>query len=347
MSFNPQLLDGLLVCTKSKARLVQDGSRLVSSDPACRLAYDIRDGIPIMLVDEATELPTDEWRQVMQKHGRDPATGAVFKLVLIAICMASSLSALAQDKSSQPKSKDGAAAKSSDGRKDKSGRYEFRREHDPNGIGKFYMGREIAHVMGAQAATWLERPEREAEESISKLIPALNLKPGMVVADIGAGSGVITLMMADKVGDEGKIVAVDIQQEMLNRLARKLKVQKIDNVELVKGTEKSPRLPADSIDLALMVDVYHEFEFPHEMMLEISKAMKPGGRVVFVEYRKEDPNVPIKLVHKMTEAQVKQEIEQPEFHLKWKETIGDLPWQHVIVFERVKDAADDTPPKSD
>jgi ubiquinone/menaquinone biosynthesis C-methylase UbiE len=215
-------------------------------------------------------------------------------------------------------------------------RYEFRRQHDPNGIGKFYMGREIAHVMGFPAAVWLERPEREAEESLTKLIDALDLKPGMVVADIGAGSGVLTLMMAEKVGATGKALAVDLQQEMLDLLAKKLKVQKIENVELIRGTDKSPRLPADSVDLALMVDVYHEFAFPYEMTLEIAKAMKPGGRVVFVEYRKEDPDVPIKLVHKMTEAQVKKEIEQPEFRLKWKETIGVLPRQHIIVFEKME-----------
>jgi ubiquinone/menaquinone biosynthesis C-methylase UbiE len=145
---------------------------------------------------------------------------------------------------------------------------------------------------------------------------------------------VLTLMMTDKVGENGKVVAVDIQQKMLDRLAKKLKERQVDNVELVLGTDKSPRLPKESIDLALMVDVYHEFAYPYEMMLEISKAMKPGGRVVFVEFRMEDPDVPIKPVHKMSEAQVKKEISQPEFGLKWKETIGVLPWQHVIIFEK-------------
>lgn len=219
--------------------------------------------------------------------------------------------------------------------KPKSGpRYIVRRDHDPNGIGKFYMGREIAHVMGFVAADWLERPEREAEESLTNLITALQLKPGMIAADIGAGSGVLTLMMAEKVAPSGKVMAVDVQQEMLDLLAGKLRRNKIENVELVRGTEKSPRLTENSIDLALMVDVYHEFAFPYEMMREISKSLKPGGRVVFVEYRKEDPRVPIKLVHKMTEAQVKLEMDQPEFQLKWKETIGVLPRQHIIVFEK-------------
>ena len=224
-------------------------------------------------------------------------------------------------------------------------RYTIRRDHDPNGIGKFYMGREIAHVMGFIAADWLERPEREAEESLTKLVDALQLKPGMVAADIGAGSGIITLMMADKVGATGKVLAVDVQQEMLDLLAKKLKLQKIDNVELVRGTDKSPRLKENTLDLAIMVDVYHEFAFPYEMMTEIAKSLKPGGRVVFVEYRKEDPMVPIKLVHKMTEAQVKREIEQPEFGLKWKETIGVLPRQHIIIFEK-EAAKQPEPPRS-
>lgn len=216
-------------------------------------------------------------------------------------------------------------------------RYEFRGDHDPNGIGKFYMGREIAHVMGFAAAPWLERPEREKEEATSKLLKALGLKPGMVVADVGAGSGVLTLPIAGRVGPKGKVIAVDVQQEMLDRLAGKLRSRKIRNVELLLGTEKSPRLDPESVDLALMVDVYHEFAFPYEMLLELSKGMKTGGRVVFVEFRMEDPNVPIKLVHKMTEAQVKKEIGLPEFRLKWKETIGTLPWQHVIVFEKQGD----------
>jgi ubiquinone/menaquinone biosynthesis C-methylase UbiE len=121
---------------------------------------------------------------------------------------------------------------------------------------------------------------------------------------------------------------------MLDLLADKLNRLNTKNVELVLCTEKSPKLPEASLDLAIMVDVYHELEFPYESMRELSKCMKPGGRVVLVEFRKEDPDVPIKLVHKMTEAQVKRELSLPEFGLKWKETIGVLPWQHVIVFER-------------
>lgn len=240
------------------------------------------------------------------------------------------------------------AGEASSGRKpspsknDGGRRYTFRRQHDPNGIGKFYMDREIAHVMGYAGVNWLERPEREEEEALTQLIDALKFKPGMVVADIGAGSGVLTLRIAAKVGKTGKVVAVDVQQEMLDLLAKKLKQQKIDNVELVLGTEKSPRIPKNSLDLVLMVDVYHEFAFPYEMLLEISTAMKPGGRVVFVEYRKEDPDVPIKLVHKMTQEQVKREAAPPELRLKYKETIGVLPQQHIVIFER-EDVATDAP----
>ncbi|MDB5337946.1 MAG: Methyltransferase type 11, partial [Planctomycetaceae bacterium] len=213
-------------------------------------------------------------------------------------------------------------------------KYEFRKQHDPNGIGKFYMGREIAHVMGFQGAIWLERPEREQEEAPTKLVEALKLQPGQTIADIGAGSGILSVMMAKQVGETGKVLAVDVQQEMLDLLDKKLAEQGVKNVEGRLGTEKTPQLEPATVDLAIMVDVYHEFAFPYEMMSEISKSLKPGGRVVFVEYRKEDPQVPIKLVHKMTQVQVKKEINQPEFQLKWKEPIGTLPRQHVIIFEK-------------
>lgn len=218
-------------------------------------------------------------------------------------------------------------------------RYEIRKDHDPNGIGKFYMGREIAHVMGfgpgGQGAEWLERAVREKEEKLTLLIQSLDLKPGMVVADIGAGSGVISVLMAEKILPDGKVLAVDVQQEMLDRLRENTKKLKITNVEPVKGTQKTTSLKPESVDLAIMVDVYHELEFPYEMMLDISKSLKSGGRIAFVEYRKEDPDVPIKLVHKMTEAQVKKEASQPEFSLKWTKTIGVLPWQHIVLFEKL------------
>jgi len=212
--------------------------------------------------------------------------------------------------------------------------YTYQRNHDPSGIGKFYRGREIARVMGYQGAPWLERISREQEERLSLLPKALKLKPGMAVADIGAGSGVISVILSDHVSPGGKVYAVDVQQEMLDLLAKKLKEVGLDNIYPVLGTQKSPGLKPESIDLAIMVDVYHEFEFPYEMMQEISKALKPKGRVVLVEYRKEDPAVPIKLVHKMSEAQAKKEVSRPELNLKWKETIGVLPRQHILVFEK-------------
>lgn len=215
-------------------------------------------------------------------------------------------------------------------------RYQYRTDHDPNGTGKFYLGREIAQVMSFHGAPWLERPEREEEERLSALVKLLKLKPGMVVADVGAGSGVISVLMAREVGETGKVLAIDIQKEMLELLGDKLNRIGVKNVELVLGTEKTSKLERESVDLALMVDVYHEFRFPFEMMEDLSKGLKPGGLIAFVEYRKEDPNVPIKLVHKMSEAQVKKEILQPEFGLKWKETLAELPRQHVVIFEKLK-----------
>ncbi|MEW4529782.1 PQQ-binding-like beta-propeller repeat protein [Maioricimonas sp. JC845] len=216
-------------------------------------------------------------------------------------------------------------------------RYEFREEHDRNGIGKFYMGREIARVMGHQGIAWLERPTREREEKLTDLLDALDLKPGMVVADIGAGSGVISTLIARRVGDEGTVLAVDIQQEMLDALAIKCRRRGIENIEPVLGTNKSPKLKPGTVDLVVMVDVYHEFDFPYEMLSEIAAALKPGGRVAFVEYRKEDPRVPIKEVHKMSEAQVKKEASLPELGLEWIKTDGRLPRQHVVLFRKVGD----------
>ena len=214
-------------------------------------------------------------------------------------------------------------------------RYSFREEHDRNGIGKFYMGREIARVMGHLGIEWLERPEREREEGLSALIDSLGLEPGMVVADIGAGSGVIATLIAEEIGPQGTVLGVDIQQEMLDALALKCRQLGIENVEPVLGTTRSPGLKPGTVDLVVMVDVYHEFDFPYEMLREISRSLKPGGRVAFVEYRKEDPTVPIKEVHKMSEVQVLREASPPEFGLQWDETNEDLPRQHVIFFRSV------------
>jgi protein-L-isoaspartate O-methyltransferase len=212
--------------------------------------------------------------------------------------------------------------------------YETREQHDPNGIGKFYLGREIAQVMGHQAADWLERPEREEEERPDLLLNALKIKPGEVMADIGAGSGYFTRRLAKLVGEKGLVYAVDIQQEMLDLLTNKMAELKIRNVKPILGTITDPKLPPSSVDLVLMVDVYHEFDFPFEMVKAICQGLKPGGRLVFVEFRREDPKVPIKLVHKMSEAQVRKEMAvQP---LEWSETSEVLPRQHIIVFKKIR-----------
>jgi len=210
--------------------------------------------------------------------------------------------------------------------------YETKNEHNPDGIGKFYMGREIAQVMGHQGADWLERPERQEEERPDLAIPALKLKQGDAVADIGAGTGYYTRRLAQAVGGKGVVYAVEIQQEMLDLLTNKMAALKISNVKPVLGTVTDPRLPAASIDLALLVDVYHEFDFPYEMIEGICKALKPGGRIAFVEFRAEDPKVPIKTVHKMTESQVKKEMSPHP--LEWVQTDESLPWQHIIVFRK-------------
>jgi SAM-dependent methyltransferase len=211
-------------------------------------------------------------------------------------------------------------------------RYETRSEHDPDGTGTFYRGREIAQVMGHQAADWLERPEREKEERPDLLLPALHLKPGQAVADIGSGTGYYTRRLADLVGNSGTVYAVDIQPEMLALLTNKMAELHIRTVKPVLGTTTNPNLPRESVDLALMVDVYHEFDHPYEMIEAICQSLKPGGRLVFVEFRGEDPNVPIKRVHKMTDAQVRKEMQsQP---LEWVETNEVLPWQHIIVFRK-------------
>lgn len=201
----------------------------------------------------------------------------------------------------------------------------------PDGIGKVYMGREIAKVMSYYGASWLERPERKDEEKTDRVLAALELKPGMTVADIGAGSGYYSSRIAERVGQAGIVYAVDIQPEMLDFLRMQMKQRRVTNVTPVLGTETDPKLPA-AIDLAVMVDVYHELEYPHEMLAAIVKALKPGGRVAFVEFRGNDPSVPIKALHTMTEAQVRKEAEaQP---LRWTKTVKDLPWQQVIVFRK-------------
>ena len=211
-------------------------------------------------------------------------------------------------------------------------RYTYRTQHSRDGIGKFYMGREIAHVMGHLGAGWLERPSRELEEKPQTLIRSLKLKAGDNVADIGVGTGYFARRIARVIGPKGTVYGVDIQPEMLELLAKNLGKLGIKNVKGVLGTIKNPNLPANSIDLAMMVDVYHEFSHPHEMLQNLCHALKPGGRIAFVEYRMEDPNVPIKLLHKMSQLQVM--IEATPHPLEWVETISVLPRQHVIVFKK-------------
>jgi SAM-dependent methyltransferase len=199
-----------------------------------------------------------------------------------------------------------------------------------DGIGKRYMGREIAQVMGWQGAAWLEREEREREERTDLLLAELALRPGMAVADIGAGTGYIARRMAAQVGPGGVVYAVDVQPEMI-RLLKSLAAG-LAQIKPVLGAVDDVRLPAASVDLAIMVDVYHELEFPREVLGSMLRALKPGGRVVFVEYRAEDPRVPIKPVHKMSEAQVKREA--GALGLVWERTAGTLPWQHVVMFRK-------------
>ena len=207
-----------------------------------------------------------------------------------------------------------------------------KRPASPDGIGKFHMGREISQVMGWQGAAWLEREEREREERTDLLLPALDLKPGMAVADIGAGSGYFARRIARVVGGAGRVYAVDVQPEMVRMLEALAKQPDLANLKPVLGAVADVQLPAASIDLALMVDVYHELEFPYEVLASVVRALKPGGRMVFVEYRAEDANVPIKALHKMSEAQVK--AEAGRHALVWERTDARLPWQHVVIFRK-------------
>jgi SAM-dependent methyltransferase len=199
----------------------------------------------------------------------------------------------------------------------------------PDGIGKYFLGREIAQVMGHQGADWLERPEREREEDPATLLRALGLEKTTVVADIGAGTGFHTFRMAPSVAT---VLAVDIQQEMLDLLMAKARTTGVANVTPLLGTITDPRLPAGGVDLVLMVDVYHEFDHPLEMLTAIRTALKPDGRVALVEFKAEDPRVPIKPLHKMSERQARREFESVGF--TWERTVSTLPWQHLMFFKR-------------
>jgi precorrin-6B methylase 2 len=193
-------------------------------------------------------------------------------------------------------------------------------------------GRVIAPVMGLAGAEWLDRPEREAEEATSLAVKALDIQPGQVVADLGAGSGYYTVRLARAVGPKGKVYATDIQPGMLDLLRRNVERAGLSNVEPVLGRAGDPMLPAGALDLALMVDVYHELDEPQAFLRRLRAAIKPGGRLVLLEYRKEDPRIPIQEVHKMSTAEVRQELEAEGFRLA--AILDDLPWQHIFVLKR-------------
>jgi SAM-dependent methyltransferase len=206
--------------------------------------------------------------------------------------------------------------------------YTFKRG-DYNGIGKWYMGREIAYVMGFQGIGWLERSEREKEENVSSLIKNMKIKSNEVIADIGAGSGYHAFRIASLVTN-GLVYAVDIQPEMLMAIEKTKEFRKVENIKTILGTEKTVELPKNSVDKILMVDVYHEFSFPVEMINSIKNALKPNGELFLIEYRAEDLKVPIKRIHKMTEEQAVKEMKAAGLVLK--ENIDNLPWQHCMIF---------------
>jgi len=208
--------------------------------------------------------------------------------------------------------------------------YEYR-AGSPDGTGKFYMGREISLVMGHLGAGWLERPEREREERTDLFIQGLPLQPHFVVADIGAGTGYFTFPTARRV-PEGRVFAVDIQPEMLEIIEARKANLGVQNVESVLGTITDPGLPDGEVDLIFLVDAYHEFSHPREMGEAIFRALRPGGALVLVEYRAEDPTVPIRELHKMTEAQARAEM--AELGFLWERTEDYLPQQHVMIFTR-------------
>ncbi|HLG56743.1 MAG TPA: methyltransferase domain-containing protein [Vicinamibacterales bacterium] len=193
-------------------------------------------------------------------------------------------------------------------------------------------GRVYAQTMGVQGASWLERSERNREEDPDLAIRLLRIQKGSTVADVGAGSGVITIRLAKAVGPMGKVYANDIQTGMLELLLKNVAKARLTNVIPVLGAIDDPKLPAETIDLAIMVDVYHEFSEPQKMLQRLREALKPGGRLALLEFRAEDVDVPIRPEHKMTKAQVKLELEHEGF--KQSRVFDDLPWQHLIVFTR-------------
>jgi SAM-dependent methyltransferase len=204
-------------------------------------------------------------------------------------------------------------------------------EPSRDGIGKVYMGREISQVMGHLGAPWLERRSRAREELPEVLVDQMDLAEEAVVADVGAGTGYFTFRLSRRV-PQGRVYAVDIQPEMLAMVRERMSRSRVDNVVPVEGAVDDPNLPPDSIDAVLLVDAYHEFSHPFEMMRGIKRSLRRGGRVFLVEYRGEDPSIPIKPLHKMTEAQVKREM--AAVGLVWEKTLDVLPTQHLMVFRK-------------
>lgn len=201
--------------------------------------------------------------------------------------------------------------------------------------GKTFMGREIAEVMSYMGADWLIRPEREEEEQPDKMLDALKIQPGDTVADVGAGVGYTSARISKRVGPKGVVLATDIQPQMVKMMRENMKALKISNVKPILCTADDTKLPDAGVDLILMVDVYHEVPNPAPFLKGLRKALKPGGRLVLVEFRAEDPEVPIKPEHKMTVEQARKEVETNGFG--FKEVIETLPWQHIIIFEKPKE----------
>ena len=202
---------------------------------------------------------------------------------------------------------------------------------DPNGIDKWYMGRQIAHVMSHYGIDWLEREEREKEENTPLLLKNMAIKPGMVIADIGAGSGYHSALLSKMVGT-GKVFAVDVEPEMIAYLNKRIKQEKLSGIVPVLSTEQKLSLPDNTVDMMLLVDVYHEFSYPYEMALSMLAALKPGGKLVLVEFRSEDATVPIKPIHKMSKAQAIKEFKAAGFI--FDKNIDNLPWQHCLFFTK-------------
>jgi FkbM family methyltransferase len=200
---------------------------------------------------------------------------------------------------------------------------------DPNGINKWYMGRQIAQVMSHYGIDWLERDERDIEENTSLLLKNLAVEPGMVIADVGAGSGYHSALLSKMVGN-GKVFAVDVEPEMIAYLNKRIKQEKLSRIVAVLSTEQKLSITENTVDMVLLVDVYHEFSYPYEMALSMLSALKPGGKLVLVEFRSEDPKVPIKTIHKMSLVQAIKEFKAAGF--KFVKNIDNLPWQHCMVF---------------